>query len=621
MSDLVVGIDLGTSNSVLTVVLEEEPIVIPDAEGNRIHPSVVHFTEDGDTIVGNEAVEHRIHDPSHTVYSVKRLIGRPFDNPDVKVMMGSYPYPIVQAEDGSPRIEIYNQLHPPEGISARILDHLKGLAEEYLGQEVGKAIITVPANFDEGQRRATKRAAELAGLEVLRLVNEPTAAALAYGYGQQRRERVAIYDFGGGTFDISILELRDNVFQVVSTAGNSYLGGDDLDYRLVSMILNAFEREHGYDLSGDETVQQRLKAVAQQIKHELTNRRKVKAKVTEYVPGTLTELDLEFTLTRDAFDRRCEDIVDESLETCQEALSLAEMQTSSIDHLVMVGGTTRVPLVQRKVRSFFDMDPVLDINPDEVVSIGAAIFGSTIAEQREAPPAGGQDPAPPDPSGGTTVDQAPREETDAFDPDDLAADGGREEMLDQEGDFLEEDEFAGETFDDEFADDDFAGDEFTDDGFSDDEDDWLDDGAGGGAGGGGDRPLLIDVTPHALGIATVGGVMDIIIERNGSLPLERSRSFSTSKDNQTRVVLPIYAGNSRRIEENRELGVLELQNIEPRPREEVEIQVTFSVDTDGMLSVGATDIQTGRAQTAELSILGETDGDFTDLDEDDFLES
>ncbi len=581
MSDVVVGIDLGTSNSVITVVLEGEPIVIPDDPGNRIHPSVVHFGEDGGTIVGNEALEYRIHDPSHTVYSVKRLIGRPFDNPDVKVMMGSYPYPIVQAEDGSPRIELYEELHPPEGISARILDHLKGLAERYLGQAVDEAIITVPANFDEGQRRATKRAAELAGLEVLRLVNEPTAAALAYGYGQNRRERVAIYDFGGGTFDISVLELRDNVFQVVSTAGNSYLGGDDMDYRLVSMMLNAFERQHGYDLSGNETVQQRLKAVAQQIKHELTERESVKAKVTEYVPGTLTELDLEFTLTREAFNRRCADVVDESLETCQEALEVADLQPSSIDHLVMVGGSTRVPLVQRKVRSFFDMDPVLDINPDEVVSIGAAIFGSTIVEDREAPPVGSE-------AGGSTASQ----ETEMLESDELGEGGGREPRA------------SG------------GGEDFVDDGFGAD-DEWLEQEQGGG----GDRPLLIDVTPHALGVATVGGVMDIIIERNGSLPLERSRFFSTSRDNQTRVVLPIYAGNSRRIEENRELGVLELHEIDPRPREEVDIQVTFSVDTDGMLSVSATDMQTGRNQSCELSILGDTDGEFEDFDQEDFVEA
>jgi molecular chaperone DnaK len=351
-----------------------------------------------------------------------------------------------------------------------------------------------------------------------------------------------------------------------------------MDYRLVSMMLNAFERQHGYDLSGNETVQQRLKAVAQQIKHELTERESVKAKVTEYVPGTLTELDLEFTLTREAFNRRCADIVDESLETCQEALEVADLSKSSIDHLVMVGGSTRVPLVQRKVRSFFNMDPVLNINPDEVVSIGAAIFGSTIVEDREAPPVGEAA------DGGSS------------DPNRGGAGGG--------DDVIEPDEEVG------------GEDDFMDDGFG-EEDEWLGDEE---SEQGGDRPLLIDVTPHALGIATVGGVMDIIIERNGSLPLERSRFFSTSQDNQTRVKLPIYAGNSRRIEENRELGILELTNIEPRPREEVDIQVTFSVDTDGMLSVSATDMQTGRNQSCELSILGDSEGEFDEFDDEELLE-
>jgi molecular chaperone DnaK len=540
MSDTAVGIDLGTSNSVITVELEGEPIVLPDEEGHRIHPSVVHLGEDGQTRVGHEATEYRINDPTHTVYSVKRLMGRTFNDPDVKVLMGEFPYPIVESDDGTPHIDIHDQLHPPEGISARILHYLRRVAEDYMGDRVKRAVITVPANFDEAQRRATQQAAELAGLEVMRLLNEPTAAALAYGYGEGKRERVAIYDFGGGTFDISILELRDNVFQVVSTAGDSYLGGDDLDYRIVSMILNAFEKQHGYDLSGDETVQQRLKAVAQQIKHKLTDQQKVRARITEYVPGSLDELDLEFEITRDEFERRCRDIVEESLETCEEALEVAGLQRAEIDHLVMVGGTTRVPLVQDEVRNFFNRDPVLDINPDEVVSIGAALFASTLADEDGAPPVS-------------------KEMADVSDES-----GSAKEIAEKASDEQEE------------------------------------------------RPLLIDVTPHALGIKTVGGVMDIIIERNGSLPLERSRTFSPSRDDQTRVVLPIFSGNSRRVEHNRRIGQVELEDLPPRAREEAEIKVAFSVDTDGMLSIEATDTKTGKKQTAELSILGV--GDEEDLE-------
>ncbi|MFW5968702.1 MAG: Hsp70 family protein [Persicimonas sp.] len=554
MSDLVVGIDLGTSNSVLTVSLEGEPIVIPDQEGHRIHPSMVYFREDGRTVVGNRAKDFRVEDPAHTVFSAKRLIGRPYDDPDVKLLMGSFPFPIVEGKDGSPRFHIYDQLHPPEGISGRILHYLKGLAEEYLGEEINEAIITVPANFDEGQRRATKRAADLAGLEVLRLINEPTAAALAYGYGHAKREKVAIYDFGGGTFDITILELRGDIFEVLSTAGNSYLGGDDFDNQLVEAMLNAFERQYGYDLSGEVAVRQRLKAVAEDVKHKLSSREQVTVEVTEYVPGSLTELDLEFALDREAFNRRCMDIVDQTLETCEEALQVAGLQTAEIDHLVLVGGSTRVPLVKQKVSEFFNREPVVDINPDEVVSIGAAIFGASLVEDRQAP------------------------EQDEW------ADTQREAVV-------QADESAAV------------------DAQIDDDDSWIDEVQAEERTQQMQKPVLIDVTPHALGVATVGGVMDIIIERNGSLPLERSRYFSTSRDDQTRVILPIYAGNSRRIEDNRQLGTLELTDIPPGPREEVQIEVTFEVDTDGMVSVRATDMRTGMNQFARLSITGETDVD------------
>ena len=552
MSDIVVGIDLGTSNSVITVSLEGEPIVIPDPEGNRIHPSIVHFRQGGSTIVGNRAQQFRVEDPAHTVYSAKRLIGRPYDDPDVKVLMGAFPFEITKADDGSSRFHIYDQLHPPEGISGRVLHYLKGLAEEYLGQGVEKAVITVPANFDEGQRRATKRAAELAGLDVLRLVNEPTAAALAYGYGHGKREKVAIYDFGGGTFDITILELRDNVFQVLSTAGDSYLGGDDRYNRLVAAMLNAFEKQHGYDLSGEVQVRQRLRATAEHIKHELSDRHQVTVQVTEYVPGSLTELDLEFSLDRDQFNRRCEDIVDQSIRTCEDAMQVAGLRKHDIDHLVLVGGSTRVPLVRQRVKNFFGMEPVVDINPDEVVSIGAAIFGASLVQEDDAPPQQSWAPGPD--AGGGSGEGGPQIDADFSDDDSWI------ESLEEEQQQAAKNQ----------------------------------------------GPVLIDVTPHALGVATVGGVMDIIIERNGSLPLERSRYFSTSRDNQTRVTLPIFSGNSRRIEDNKQLGQLELTDIPPGPREEVQIEVTFEVDTDGMLNVRATDMRTGVNQFVRLSIMGDT---------------
>jgi molecular chaperone DnaK len=563
--------------------------VIPDEAGNRIHPSIVYFHEDGSTEVGNRGVPYLLKDPAHTVYSAKRLIGRPFDSPELRVLIGSFPFKIVSSGDGAPRINMYGAMHPPEGISARVLAHLKQLAENYLGMGVSKAVITVPANFDEGQRRATKRAGELAGLEVLRLINEPTAAALAYGYGRDRRERVAIYDFGGGTFDITILELRGNVFQVLSTAGNSYLGGDDFDNRLVTSMLNAFEKQYGYDLSGEDVIRHRLKAVAQDVKHKLSSQDVVTASVSEMVPGTLTELELEFSLTRDAFNRRCSDIVDTSMQTCEEAIHLAGLQNAEIDHLVLVGGTTRVPLVQQRVQRFFNRSAEMNINPDEVVSVGAAIFGHSMVQEAQAPPPTPQQPAVTDEH---FADDAWLEELDD-DPTEIRAQQSAPP-------------------------------------------------APGGqrpgpppspSHGGGhaaqpptprrnaqrmQAPVLIDVTPHALGVATVGGVMDIIIERNGSLPLARTRMFSTSRDDQTRVVLPIFSGNSRRIEDNRQLGTLELNNIPPGPREECQIEVTFEVDTNGMLNVRATDMRTGANQVARLSIMGET-ADMSYYDANDLL--
>lgn len=523
MSDPVLGIDLGTSNSVVTVVLEGDPIVVPDERGNKIHPSLVHFGEDGDVDVGAASKRFERDDPLHTVFSAKRLIGQSFEQESVQQFREVCPVRIEATDEGRPVFVVHGQQHTPVEISTIVLEYLKDVASRYLGTQVEQAIITVPAHFNESQRRATKTSAEHAGLEVLRLINEPTAAALAYGYGQGKRERVAVYDFGGGTFDITLLELRDQVFEVLATAGESYLGGDDFDYQLVETMVQAFEQQYGHDLRGNENAWYRLKMIARDIKHTLTKQDEVTVEVTEYVPGSLAELDLEFTFSREILEQRCEQITDQTLDICRDALSVADVQPAQIDHLVMVGGSTRVPLVQKKVGQFFNRKPSFEIDPDKVVSIGAALFGASLQQSKQLPP--GQQ-------------------------DDDNADG----------------------------------------------------------------PLLIDVTPHALGVATVGGVMDIIIERNGSLPLRRSRRFSPSKDNQTRIVLPVYAGNSRRIEDNQKLGLLALNDLEPRPREQVEIEVTFAVDTDGMIQVDAEDVQTGRKESVELSIGGD-ESDLDDYDE------
>ncbi|MEZ4461983.1 MAG: Hsp70 family protein [bacterium] len=591
MNDVVLGIDLGTSNSVVSVMLENESIVIPDDRGNRIHPSIVYFFEDGQTVVGNDAMPYMLKDPSHTVYSAKRLIGRPFDSPDLRVLIGSFPFKIIASGDGAPRISMYGSMHAPESISARVLLYLKQLAEKYLGMPIGKAVITVPANFDEGQRRATKRAGELAGLDVLRLINEPTAAALAYGHGSSKREKVAIYDFGGGTFDITILELRQNVYQVLSTAGNSYLGGDDFDNRLVQSMLTAFEKQYGYDLAGEDAIIQRLKSVAQTIKHRLSDQDLVTARVSEMVPGTLTELELEFSLTRDAFNKRCSDIVETSLATCEEAMQLAGLQRAELDHLVLVGGTTRVPLVQRRVREFFGREPVHGVNPDEVVSVGAAIFGASILEPVDAPTSNFAPPSVSADYAEHLEDESWLEELEDDEPTSRQSIGQPVGYEPPHSPPSLPSHHAAPHASPQYHQ---APPQYPQ------------------APQRQAAPLLIDVTPHALGIATVGGVMDIIIERNGSLPLARTRLFSTSRDNQTRVVLPIYSGNSRRIEENRQLGSLEMVDIPPGPREECQIEVAFEVDTNGMLSVRATDMRTGQNTAARISILGEAQGNYYD---------
>jgi molecular chaperone DnaK len=520
MSSPVLGIDLGTSNSVVSAVLEGEPIVIPDDEGHRIHPSVVYFGPDG-TIEAGKPAERRLGDaPGRTVLSSKRLIGRSFDEPEVQKLSDSTSVELFPDQERQPNFRIDDDLYSPEQVSAHMLGYLKKLSTKYLGTEINDAVITVPANFDERQRRATKQAAEMSDLNLVRLLNEPTAAALAYGYGQQKRQRVAVYDLGGGTFDITVLELRDNVFEVLATAGDTYLGGDDLDRSLVDTIISVFEQQYDAEFRSREQVWQRLKGVAKDIKHTLARQEQVKVEITEYLPDSGEEVALRLTFQNEQLETLVEPLVERTLNTSEEALDVAGIEQRDIDHLVLVGGSTRLPLVRQKVHEFFGQEPAFDIDPDEVVSLGASIFGTSL--QTEAGP--------------------PDEQTES------------------------------------------------------------------------DDPLLIDVTPHALGVKTVGGVMDVVIERNGSLPLERTRRFSASHDNQERIVLPVYAGNSRRIENNRQLGVLKLEDIEPGPREEVQIEVTFEVDTNGMVGVRATDLRTGLNQFVQLSLTGGAEDEYSEED-------
>jgi molecular chaperone DnaK len=525
MNGRVVGIDLGTSNSVVSAIVDGEAVVIPDHEGNKIQPSVVSFLPDGRTIVGRQAKSRMAIDPLNTVYSAKRLIGRPFHAPEINLALTKYAYQIVKGEDGNPRTFVRGRHYRIEEIQAIILRHMKQLAENYLGEPVTRAVITVPANFNDAQRQATKMAGEIAGLEVLRILNEPTAAALAYGYDQNLRERIAVYDLGGGTFDITILELRDNVFEVLATAGDTFLGGDDFDHRISQLIVEEFSRRFDYDMASAPGAMQRLKAVSERLKTTLSSERAATATVKQMVPGSSAPSSLDFTLNRTRFDEVCGDIVQQTFVVCDEALKLAALTSAEVERLVLVGGSTRVPLVRSMVQHYFFKEPLTDVNPDEVVAVGAAIYAHGLEE-------------------------APTTTFEELGSSDYSVATG--------------------------------------------------------------APLLIDVTPHALGIQTIGGFCDIIVERNSSIPLRATRTFSTSRDGQTQVKLQVLEGDSRQAADNRPLGRLTLQGLQSAPRGVVQIDVTFEIDTDGLLNVTARDKASGLVQKAQLSIAGTVDADERD---------
>ncbi len=527
MSGRVVGIDLGTSNSVVCAVVDGEAIVIPDNEEQRIQPSVVSFLPDGRTIVGRQAKSRMAIDPLNTIYSAKRLIGRPFYAPEINLAISKYAYQIVKGSDDNPKIFLRGRHYSIEEVQAIVLRHMKRLAENYLGEAVERAVVAVPANFNESQREATKTAGEVAGLEVLRILNEPTAAALAYGYDQQLRERIAVYDLGGGTFDITILELRDNVFEVLSTAGDTFLGGDDFDHRVAQLIVEAFEHEFDYDMSSAPGAMQRLKAVSERLKTTLSEEAVASAMVKQMVPGQNSPSTLEFTLRRPHFDETCMDIVQQTFVVCDEALKLAALTSAEVDRLVLVGGSTRMPLVREMVENYFFKQPLTNINPDEVVAVGAAIYAYGLEAQDFA-----------------VLDDY-EEYTGGFDevgappPPPRAA-----------------------------------------------------------------APLLIDVTPHSLGVETVGGFMDAIITRNSAVPCRSTRSFATSVDSQETVRLSILEGESRYAPENRQLGELVLFDLRPAPRGAVQIDVSFEINADGMLNVTARDTTTNQIQQTRLSLAG-----------------
>ncbi len=591
MAERVVGIDLGTSTSVVSVVEGDRSVVIPDQDGVKIQPSVVSFTPDGEVLVGARAKKRLAVDPVNTIYSVKRFIGRNFYSREVKVATVSHTYRIVKGPNANPMVVAHGNEYAIPEISGFVLRQMKQIAEDFLGASAAKAVITVPANFSDAQRQSTKLAGKIAGLDVVRVINEPTAAALAYGFGKGLNARVAVYDLGGGTFDISILDIRDTVFQVLSTAGDTYLGGDDFDNRLVNYMVMAFMQRHDFDITQDVVAMQRLKAIAEKVKIELSAKPKVAVQVQELVKGPKGPVDLSFSITREGFNEKCKDIVQKTLGVCDQALADAGCTVDGIDKVILVGGTSKIPLVRDMVTQYFQRDPVTDINPDEVVAVGAAIQGAALereyhASNPEMTAAGapaastGQYGAPPDttqplgsaPLGGDATEEFPSGGVPVPGGQPLPG-AGRTGPMQQ---FAAEGPARGSTQP-----------------FGSQSSSLHPDLP---------RPLLLDVTPQSLGIETVRGFFDSILDRNSTIPTEQTRLFTSSVDGQTSVKVQVFQGESRQAEDNLRLGELELYGLRPGARGEVVVAVTFEIDTDGIVNVTAVDEETGQAQSVRLKV-------------------
>jgi molecular chaperone DnaK len=503
----VVGIDLGTTNSVVATLRAGQVVVIPDPQGRRLHPSVVSFLPDGQKLFSHDAVARRIVDPKNTVYSAKRLIGLPFRSDEVRLAASRMPY---EVQEGANEQAVFlgpggRTFTVPE-ISGLLISYLKQCAEVNLGEDVTGAVITVPANFNDAQRRATMDAGRIAGLDVLRVLNEPTAAALAYGAGQNISQRIAIYDFGGGTFDVTILQVEGYVFEVLATGGDTFLGGDDADSLLMNSLAETFNAQYGVDPLRDPGTRARLLLAAEQIKRHLSENPEARGELKNLgVDATGQPISVRFQISRAMFETAVGPLVARTINTCQEVLTAAQLTASQIDEVILVGGSTRIPLVRSEVQRYFGRPPRIDINPDEVVAWGAAIQAEILAN-----------------AGSATSSQA----------------------------------------------------------------------------------VLLDVTPRALGIATSGGVAEKIVDKNVPVPVEQTRVFSTSADNQTTVRIQVCQGESRRFEENIALGELELAGIPSARRGEVKIEVTFRVDTNGILRVRARDAATGVAREAAVNVRG-----------------
>ncbi len=496
----VIGIDLGTTNSCVAIVEGENPVVIPNRGGYKTTPSMVAVTEAGKRLVGHIAKRQAITNAESTVYAAKRLIGRKWNSPQVKNALMTSSYAIVEGPHDDVRIRLREREYSVPEVSSMILQEMKIIAEDYLGEPVSKAVITVPAYFNDNQRQATKDAGQIAGLDVIRIINEPTAASLAYGFGKNVDKTVAVYDLGGGTFDVSILEIGSHgVFKVIATTGDTFLGGEDFDARVIDWLVQGFQDENNIDLRQDRMALQRLRDAAEKAKCELSSVREAEINLPFIIStGRNEALHLQRTLVRETLERLTEDLIERTVSICRDALEDANLGTDDIDDVILVGGMTRMPAVQKSVAGFFKREPNKSVHPDEVVALGAAIQGAALMDDKR-------------------------------------------EMV------------------------------------------------------------LLDVTPHALGIMTYGSYFEELIPQNTTVPTSRTKVFTTSRDNQTAVKILVMQGESKKADDNELLGEFILTGLRRAPKGHVEIEVAFEINTDGIVSVHAKDLETGQAQSIQVT--------------------
>jgi molecular chaperone DnaK len=497
----VIGIDLGTTNSCIAIMEGSEVRVVENAEGARTTPSMIAFADNGERLVGQSAKRQAVTNPTNTLYAIKRLMGRRYDDPLVAKDKGMVPYEIVKGDNGDAWVQSRGEKYSPSQISAFILGKMKETAESYLGEPVTQAVITVPAYFNDSQRQATKDAGRIAGLDVLRIINEPTAAALAYGMDKKGAGTIVVYDLGGGTFDISVLEIGDGVFEVKSTNGDTFLGGEDFDLRIIDYLADEFKKDQGIDLRSDKLALQRLKEAAEKAKIELSSSRETEVNLPFITADASGPKHLVMKITRAKLEALVDDLIARTLGPCRAALKDAGLTAGEITEVILVGGMTRMPKVIETVKSFFGREPARNVNPDEVVAIGAAVQGGVL----------------------------------------------RGDVKDV---------------------------------------------------------LLLDVTPLSLGIETLGGVFTRLIERNTTIPTKKSQVFSTADDNQSAVTIKVYQGEREMAADNKLLGNFDLTGLPPAPRGVPQIEVTFDIDANGIVSVQAKDKATGKEQQIRIQASG-----------------